>query len=57
MLLASTQQEDNMTYSSAADEWHGNCGACGAMLYAPTKSEYILNYSIHTHSYKCLGGY
>lgn len=46
-----------MTYSSTADEWHGNCGACGAMLYAPTKSEYILNYSIHTHSYKCLGGW
>lgn len=46
-----------MTYDYSAEEWYGCCGACGTELYAPTKLEYLFQYSIHTHSNKCLGGY
>ena len=46
-----------MTYDFYAEEWYGNCGACFTDLFAPTKSEYLLQFSKHTHSNKCLGGY
>jgi hypothetical protein len=46
-----------MTYDFFGEEWSGNCGACGLELFAPTKSEYLMQYSIHTHSDSCLGGY
>jgi len=46
-----------MTYDFFGDEWSGNCGACQKELYAPTKGEYILQYSKHTKSKDCLGGY
>ena len=46
-----------MTYDFYAGEWSGSCGACGTELFAPTKSEYQLQFSKHTHSDKCLGGY
>jgi hypothetical protein len=46
-----------MTYDFYAGEWSGSCGACGTDLFAPTKSEYQLQFSKHTHSDKCLGGY
>jgi len=46
-----------MTYDYMAGEWFGKCGACDTPLFAPNKSAYILQYSIHTHSDKCLGGW
>ena len=46
-----------MNYDFFADEWSGGCGACGTELFAPTKSEYIMQFSIHTHSKDCLGGW
>jgi len=46
-----------MTYDFMAEEWYGKCGACGTELYAPTKGAYILQYSIHTHSDDCIGGW
>lgn len=46
-----------MNYDFFAEEWSGQCGACGFWLYAPTKSEYNYSRWIHTHSDQCLGGY
>ena len=46
-----------MTYDFFGDEWHGNCGACYKDFYAPTKSEYLMQYIKHTKSKNCLGGY
>ena len=46
-----------MTYDYMAGEWFGKCGACKMELFAPTKSEYIMNRITHTHSNDCLGGY
>lgn len=46
-----------MTYDFFGEEWSGNCGACYKDLFAPTKSEYLIQYSLHTHSKECLGGY
>ena len=46
-----------MTYDFMAGEWYGKCGACKTELYAPTKGAYLVNYSKHTHSDNCLGGY
>lgn len=46
-----------MTYDFFADEWTGVCRACNTELFAPTKSEYLMNFSIHTHSDQCLGGW
>jgi hypothetical protein len=46
-----------MTYDWHAEEWYGKCGACGTELFAPTKGSYLLNYSKHTHSQNCLGGW
>ena len=46
-----------MTYDFFAEEWSGKCGACGVDLFAPSKGEYLLNYSLHTHSDKCLNGW
>ena len=46
-----------MTYDFFEGDWSGNCGACGKDFYAPTKSEYIMQYTKHTKSVNCLGGY
>ena len=46
-----------MTYDFFGEEWHGNCGACQKEFYAPTKSEYLMQYAKHTKSINCLGGY
>lgn len=46
-----------MSYDWYSEEWSGNCGACGLDLFAPTKGEYLLSYTIHAHSNDCLGGY
>lgn len=46
-----------MKYDFFGEEWLGNCGACGTDLYAPTKGEYLLQYSKHTQSKNCLGGW
>jgi hypothetical protein len=46
-----------MKYDFFAEEWSGKCGACNTELFAPTKGEYLLSFSIHTHSDDCLGGY
>ena len=46
-----------MKYDFFGEEWHGKCKACGTNMYAPTKSEYLMSFSIHTHSDDCLGGY
>jgi hypothetical protein len=46
-----------MTYDFFDEEWHGNCGACQKEFYAPTKSEYLMQYVKHTKSINCLGGY
>ena len=46
-----------MTYDFFAKEWFGGCGACGTELFAPTKGEYLMSKSIHTHSTDCLGGW
>jgi hypothetical protein len=46
-----------MSYDFFAEEWSGNCGACQKDLFAPTKGEYLLQYTMHTHSKDCLGGY
>ena len=49
--------DEPMTYDFFGQEWSGECGACGTELYAPSKSAYLIQYSLHTHSDKCLGGY
>lgn len=46
-----------MTYDFFGDEWSGNCGACYKDFYAPTKTEYLMQYAKHTRSKDCLGGY
>ena len=46
-----------MTYNFFADEWIGNCGACGHEVFGMTKGHYLLEYSKHTHSKDCLGGW
>lgn len=46
-----------MKYDFFGEEWSGVCGACGTELYAPTKGTYLVNFSHHTHSDDCLGGY
>ena len=46
-----------MKYDFFGQEWSGKCGACGTELYAPTKGEYIVQFSYHTHSDECLGGW
>jgi GH18 family chitinase len=46
-----------MTYDFFGEEWNGNCGACQKEFYAPTKSEYLISFNIHTHSDDCLGGW
>jgi hypothetical protein len=46
-----------MTYDFFDEEWHGNCGACQKEFYAPTKSEYLMQYVKHTKSINCLGGW
>lgn len=46
-----------MKYDFFAEEWHGKCKACNTEMYAPTKSEYLMSFSIHTHSNDCLGGW
>lgn len=46
-----------MTYDFFAQEWSGMCKACNTELYAPTKSAYVVQQSIHTHSKSCLGGW
>jgi len=46
-----------MTYDFFAQEWTGECGACGFELFAPTKAAYNESRWIHTHSDQCLGGY
>jgi len=46
-----------MSYDFFAEEWSGNCGACKKDLFAPTKGEYLLQYTMHTHSKDCLGGW
>ena len=46
-----------MTYNFFEEEWSGNCGACQKEFYAPTKSEYLMQYARHTKSINCLGGY
>jgi hypothetical protein len=46
-----------MKYDFFGEEWHGKCKACGTDMYAPTKSEYLMSFSIHTHSNDCLGGW
>jgi hypothetical protein len=46
-----------MTYDFFGQEWFGKCGACRTELYAPTKGAYLVQYSMHTHSNNCLGGY
>ena len=43
-------------YDFFAQEWSFKCGACGEMLYAPTKKEMWGNHWIHTHK-TCLGGW
>lgn len=44
-------------YDWLAQEWAMTCGACGATLYAPTRSEILISFKIHTHGAECLGGY
>ena len=46
-----------MKYDFFEGDWSGNCGACGKDFYAPTKSEYLMQYTKHTKSINCLGGY
>jgi hypothetical protein len=46
-----------MKYDFFGEEWHGKCKACNTEMYAPTKSEYLMSFSIHTHSDNCLGGW
>jgi hypothetical protein len=46
-----------MKFDFFGGEWFGACGACGTELFAPSKSEYQMLYSRHTHSKECLGGY
>ena len=46
-----------MTYDFFGEEWSGRCGACGLDLYAPTKGAWLVQFSMHTHSKDCLGGY
>jgi hypothetical protein len=46
-----------MTFNFFEEEWSGNCGACYKEFYAPSKSEYLMQYTKHTKSINCLGGY
>lgn len=46
-----------MTFNFFEEEWSGNCGACYKDFYAPTKSEYLMQYARHAKSKNCLGGY
>jgi hypothetical protein len=46
-----------MTYDFMAEEWYGKCGAYNHELFAPNKGAYLLQYSLHTHSQDCLGGW
>ncbi len=46
-----------MTYDFFGQEWFGKCGACKMEMYAPTKGAYLVQYQMHTHSDKCLGGW
>jgi len=46
-----------MTYNFFEEEWLGNCGACQKEFYAPSKSEYLMQYAKHTKSINCLGGW
>ena len=46
-----------MDYNFFEEEWSGNCGACQKEFYAPTKSEYLMQYVRHTKSINCLGGW
>lgn len=46
-----------MKYDFFTEEWSGKCGACKTELFSPTKSEYLINFSYHTHSEECLGGW
>lgn len=46
-----------MTYDFSGQEWHGKCGACKKKLFAPTKGAWLVQFSLHTHSNKCLGGW
>lgn len=56
-ITATASPRKMMTYDFYAGEWSGQCGACGVELFAPTKGEYIVNRTKHTHSNDCLGGY
>jgi hypothetical protein len=53
----SMEERLNMKYDFFGQEWFGKCGACGTEMFAPTKSEYLINFSLHTHSENCLGGW
>ena len=46
-----------MKYDFFGEEWFGKCGACKTELYAPTKDIYLSQFSRHTHSNDCLGGW
>ena len=46
-----------MTYDFFAGEWSGKCGACKTELFAPSKGAYLVQFALHTHSDKCLGGW
>ena len=46
-----------MKFDFFAEEWSGKCGACSIELFAPSKGAYLVQYSLHTHSSKCLGGW
>jgi len=40
-----------------AQEWEIECGACGAILYAPTRGELQISFTLHTRGVNCLGGW
>lgn len=44
-------------YDFMAQEWDIECGACGAILYAPTRGELAVSFGRHTRGAECLGGY
>ena len=46
-----------LNYNPDEGEWNTMCGACGHLLYAPTRGTLIISYKIHTHGANCLGGY
>lgn len=56
-MITSAGPRQMMSYDFFAGEWSGQCGACGTWMYAPSKGAYLVQYSLHTHSDKCLGGY